>query len=266
MKAITQPLITVPHRTGALSERHVMVFTAALFVVLTLAGFVPTSLEKVQAVQNGMRPPFPLALHVHAVLMGAWLLLLLAQSLLSAGNRYVLHRRLGYLGASLLPAIVISGIALVDATWQGLWSPAAEAMPAAVLQETRTFVSNILLLQIRGLGSFVAFIGWGLWLRRRDSQAHRRLMLLGTAVPLVAGLERLTTTLGWTTMPASPLSLEGFMLLAVLPLLAWDLLHLRRLHYTTRVWLFTNLLMATVMTLLWNTPTWLALAPRLYGV
>ena len=60
-----------------LIDRWIYVFTAASFIGIVLAGFVPDSLGKVAAIQAGQRPPFPLILHVHAVLMGSFLLLLL---------------------------------------------------------------------------------------------------------------------------------------------------------------------------------------------
>jgi hypothetical protein len=199
--------------------------------------------------------------------MGAWLLLLLAQSMLMASGRRVPHRALGMVGALLLPAIVVTGFLLIGATWSSTWSPAAAAMmPATVLAETKVFLGNILLVQGRALIVFPAFIVWALLLRRRDPDAHSRLMFLGTAMPLLAGLDRLTGALGWTTMPASPLALDLLMLGSVLPLLFWDLLQHRRVHYTTRVWLAVNLPLAIATNLLWNSKWWLATAPRLVGV
>jgi hypothetical protein len=178
-----------------------------------------------------------------------------------------LHRLLGYGGALVLPAIVVSGILLIDVTWQGLWGPAAETtMPAPVLAESRTFVSNILLMQGRALVVFPLFVLWALWTRRRDPAAHQRLMILGTAIPLVAGLDRLIGALGWTTLPASPLALELCLLASVLPLLAWDLWRHGIVHRASRVWLAVNLALAVATDLLWNSEEWLALAPRWVGV
>jgi hypothetical protein len=157
-------------------------------------------------------------------------------------------------------------VLLIPVTWAGLWGPAAQLMPEAALAEARTFVANILLLQVRALAGFTLSVCWALWVRKSDPDAHRRLMLLGTAIPLVAGLERLTTSLGWTTMPASPLVLDFYMLGSVLPILAWDLLRHRRLHRTTRIWLAVNLPMAVLTNLLWGSPWWLDAAPRLVGI
>jgi hypothetical protein len=267
MNAIAETIPVAPSLIRRIAERHVYVFTAALFVALALAGFVPSSLDKIEAVQAGQRPPFPLALHVHAVLMGAWLLMLLVQSALAATGRRAVHRTLGMAGALLLPGIVVSGFVLIAVTWNELWSPvAAAAMPPEVLAQTRTFVSNILLMQVRALITFPVFIAWALWLRRQDPQSHQRLMFLGTAIVLVAALDRLSSAIGWTTVPASPLSMDLYMLASVLPLLVWDRLHRRQMHRTTRVWLAVNLPLVVAVNLLWNSDWWLAAAPRLMGV
>lgn len=265
MNAIAGSIGVAP-RLRHVADRHVYVFTAAWFVVLTLAGFIPSSLDKIQAVNNGQRPPFPMELHVHAALMGTWLLVLLGQSALMARGQRLWHRTLGWVAAALLPAIVISGVLLIQAIWQGLWGPASAAMPAGALLETRTFVTNILLLQIRALFGFSLFLVWALWVRRTDPESHRRLVLLGTAIPLLAGIDRLTTALGWTTMPASPVALDLYLVLSVLPLLAWDLLRHRQVHFTTRAWLLINLPMALATNLLWGSEWWLKHAPRLVGV
>jgi len=86
-------------------DRWIFVFMAAWFIAIVLTGFIPDSLEKVAAVQAGERPPFPLVLHVHAVLMGSFLSLLLAQTTLAATGRIDLHRRLGLAGMILATAM-----------------------------------------------------------------------------------------------------------------------------------------------------------------
>src|SRR5678815_784800 len=68
-------------------DRWIYVFTAASFIVVTLLGFIPDSLMKIGMVKAGLRPPFPLVLHMHAVLMGSFLALLLAQTWLMATGR-----------------------------------------------------------------------------------------------------------------------------------------------------------------------------------
>src|SRR4051812_5282652 len=91
-------------------DRWIFVFMAAWFIVITLAGFIPDSIIKVGMVQAGARPPFPLVLHMHAVLMGSFLLMLLTQTALMATGRRELHMRVGILGMALAVALVAVGL------------------------------------------------------------------------------------------------------------------------------------------------------------
>lgn len=260
MNATAQAVSTVPGLSARGIDRWIFPATAALFIVIALAGFVPTSLNKIAAVEAGRRAPLPLILHVHAVLMGAWLLLLLTQASLVATNRRALHQKLGVIGAVLLPAIIIAGVMLVTTTWETLWNALPPDAPL------KTGLSNLLLFQGRLLLSFPIFIGWALLVRRSDSDAHKRLMFLGTAIPLVAGSDRLATSLGVSTLPESPLSLELLIVGVMLPLIVYDLVRHGRLHRTMLVWLAVNVALAIPTHLLWSSPWWIAAAPRLMGV
>ena len=65
-------------------DRWIFVGMALWFIAIVLAGFIPDSIMKVGLVESGQRAPFPIVLHMHAVLMGSFLLLLLTQSWLMA--------------------------------------------------------------------------------------------------------------------------------------------------------------------------------------
>ena len=108
-------------------DRWIFVFMAAWFIAIVLAGFIPDSLIKIDAVRAGERPPFPLVLHAHAVLMGSFLLLLLAQAWQMATGRSAQHMRLGMVAMVLAPALVIVGFILAPTMYRMLW----EAAPAA---------------------------------------------------------------------------------------------------------------------------------------
>ena len=58
-------------------DRWIFVFMAAWFIAIVLTGFIPDSIMKVGMVRAGARPPFPLVMHLHALLMGTFLFLLL---------------------------------------------------------------------------------------------------------------------------------------------------------------------------------------------
>src|SRR5687768_18596992 len=101
-------------------DRWIFVLMAAWFIAIVLAGFVPSSLVKIEMVRSGSRPPFPLIMHMHALLMGSFLLLLLAQTWLMATGRNAYHMRLGLMSLVLAPAIVIVGLILAPTMYHQL--------------------------------------------------------------------------------------------------------------------------------------------------
>src|SRR5205809_172449 len=102
-------------------DRWIYVFMAAWFIVIVLVGFIPDAMMKVAMVKAGARPPFPMILHVHAVLMGSFLLLLLAQTWLIARRRDAgLHKRM-----VILAIAVPLGAAIDRMTWLPTTMPAS---------------------------------------------------------------------------------------------------------------------------------------------
>ena len=247
-------------------DRWIYVAVASLFVATALAGFVPSSLGKVAAVQAGLRPPFPLILHVHAALMGAWLLLLLAQSTLVATGRRRLHQTTGMLGLALAPAMVVAGVLLVPTIWDQA-ADATNALPAAMrgptVEANRAAIGNILLAQIKMGIVFAVLVGASMAVRRRDSGLHKRLLFLATASLLPPAFARIAFLP--TTMPHSYLSADLYTLLWIAPLFAWDLYRLGRVHRAYLIWLALYAPLALVVHGLWGNADWLALAPRLVG-
>src|SRR5213076_646987 len=86
-------------------DRWIFVGMAAWFIAITLAGFIPDSIMKVGMVRAGARPPFPIVLHMHAILMGSFLLTLLTQTWLMATGRKARHMQIGVLGMALAVAL-----------------------------------------------------------------------------------------------------------------------------------------------------------------
>lgn len=247
-------------------DRWIYVFTAASFIAITLAGFIPSSLAKIAAVQAGERPPFPLILHVHAVLMGSFLLLMLTQTTLVATGRCDLHRRLGLLAMLLAPALVVAGFILASANYHGVWNAAQAAAPEAreQLQQVVRIVDNILLLQMRIGILFPLFLVIGLLARGRDAGLHKRMMILAISGALPAGIDRIP----WlpTTMPEGPLAPDLYVLLAVSPMFVWDVIRNRGVHKAYWIWLAVSLPFAVAVHGLWNTEWWHLTAPLLMGV
>jgi hypothetical protein len=239
---------------------------ATWFIAIVLAGFIPDSLMKIEMVKAGARPPFPLVLHLHAILMGAFLLLLLAQSWLMATGRSAQHMRLGVVSIILAPLLVIVGFALVPTIYHQVWAGAQNAPPdmREQLQGVVQIVENIMLLQIRIGILFSLFLAIALLERSRDADTHKRMMFLATAMALPAGIDRIA----WLphTMPTSPLSVDLYTLAAISPMLIWDVLRNRRVHRAYWICLAAYVPFALLVHALWSTSWWHQTARQIMGV
>lgn len=274
MATVAQPLPQEGPRPDRLSgtprahalDRWIYVITAASFIVIVLAGFIPSSLAKIAAVEAGERQPFPLVLHMHAVLMGTFLLLLLAQTTLVALGRCDLHRRLGLASMVIAPAIVAVGFVLVPTNYHALWNALQTAAPGAQeqLRQAVLTIDNIMLLQLRIGILFPLLLVIGLRARGREAGVHKRMMILATAMALPAGIDRIP----WlpSTLPASPLGPDFYTLLAISPMLVWDVLRNRSVHRAYWIWLAACLPFTVAVHALWDTPWWHSIAPRLMGL
>ncbi len=246
-------------------DRWIYVFMAALFVVTTLAGFIPDSLTKIALVEAGKRPPFPPVLHVHAVLMGSWLLLLLAQTTLMATGNAAHHKKLGILSFLLAPMIILTGLVLVPTIYGQVWAAVQSSPPemAAELNSKLTHRNNIMLIQLRAGILFALFVFLALRARRTDSGFHKRMIILATVIPLPASIDRIL----WLphTLPESGLSPDLYTLLWISPMFFWDLFRLRHVHRAYVVWFAFWLPAVVLMQLLWGSDWWQSMAPQLVG-
>src|SRR4029434_8150993 len=86
---------------------------------------------------------------------------------------------------------------------------------------------------------FSLFLIIGLRARRMDAGLHKRMMILATAIPLPAGIDRID----WlpSTLPASPISTMLGPILAVSPMFVWDVIRNRGVHRAYWIWLGLSL-------------------------
>jgi hypothetical protein len=248
-------------------DRWIFVAMAAWFIVVVLAGFVPDAMEMVAQVRAGTRPPLPPVLHVHAVLMGSFLLLLLAQSVMMATGRCALHKQVGIAAFILVPALVVVGMILAPTIYHQAWEGAHHGPPQvqAALAPVLPQLENILLLQMHAGILFAVFMTMALWVRRSHGGFHKRMMFLGTAVPIAASIDRMH----WlpNSFPVSPMSTDLYIVVAVVgPLFAWDVIRNRRVHEAYVVWLAIYVPASLLMYRLWDTPFWHATARHIMGV
>lgn len=274
MATIAEPIAGADRPVDVLSgtprahaiDRWIFVFMAAWFIAIVLAGFIPDSLMKIEMVRTGQRPPFPIVLHMHAVAMGTFLLVLLAQTTLMATGRRELHMKLGVFGVALAAALVVIGFVLAPTMYHQVWAGAQAAPPEAREKAlgALSFVENILLLQIRIGILFPLLLAIGLRARRGNAGLHKRMMILATAMAIPAGIDRIP----WlpSTIPANPLSADLYTLLAVSPMFVWDVVRNGRVHRAWWIWLAVFLPFAVLVNALWDTPWWHSTAKAIMGV
>src|SRR5262245_61651804 len=140
------------------------VYMSLGFLAVALIGFSTTFFIPL-ARGTFVAPP---VIYVHGTLLFAWLIFFIAQASLIRVRSVLMHRRLGWFGALLGVAIVISGVAVaLYVTRRGL----AAGRGDIVLRE---FLG--LLVTLLTFGSLVA----AAVVLRRNSASHKRLLLLAT--------------------------------------------------------------------------------------
>jgi hypothetical protein len=241
-------------------DRWIFVGMAVWFIAIVLVGFIPDAIMKVGMVETGQRPPFPPVLHMHAVAMGSFLLLLLAQTVMMATGRCELHKKVGIAAFVLVPVLVLVGIVLAPTMYYQTWNALQVAPPAAraKLQELLSVRENILLLQISAGLLFGTFIAIALSARAANQGLHKRMMFLATAVPLAASIDRMW----WlpSSLPANPWATDLYIIAALSPMFIWDVVRNRRVHEAYWIWLAIYAPVMLLVDRLWDTPWWHATA------
>lgn len=158
-------------------DRYVFGSVALVFALLVFVGFSRT--YYLRALLAG--PPVPsLMVHLHGIVMSAWVLLFMTQVSLVATRRVDLHRRLGYASIGLAVLIVVIGLrtALEAARHGSLSTPVGFSQP--------TFSA----VPLGDLVLFILFYGGAIYFRRMPAR-HKGLMLLTVANFLPPAVGRL---------------------------------------------------------------------------
>ena len=145
---------------------------ACAIAIILVAGF------SVQLAAGRSSFAVPLVYHLHAFVFFGWVVLFVVQSGLIAGNNVALHRKLGWLAAGWVPAMVIMGITMTVVSMRRTGGPFFFG------------ASEFLIGNPTGILTFAAMIGAAVSLRRRTDW-HRRLMLSAMAAITGPGFGRL---------------------------------------------------------------------------
>lgn len=182
----------------------------SLAIVATVfIGFAPTYYLKSYYHAAPLTP----LVQVHGLVFTGWILLFVTQTVLIAGRRIALHRRLGVVGAVLAALLVVVGLT------------------TAIVSAQRTFAAGnegalrFLAIPFGDMLVFAILVTAGIYYRRRG-EAHKRLMLLATISILDAAIARWPLAI----MAAGPVAFFGVTDLLVMAGLVYDLVAHRRVH------------------------------------
>lgn len=245
--AASSPRAREPFPARRPSDYDFFLVYVVLIWLAVLAGFGP---EIIQHLRTNTAP-YPISVHVHAVVSVGWLALLTSQTLLIRNGQVRLHRKFGIVGAVLAVAVVLVGF------WAAL---SVESIAFGTPRSRPPFLSIELSNMIEFGGLAAAAVS-----ARNQPSAHKRLILLATLSLTPAAFNRaigrplLHSLLGdgiWQTY----IQIFAATDLMVLGIGVYDLCTRRRLHPAWIIgasWILVGQLTASW---LYYNPTWKVMA------
>ncbi len=214
------------------------VLFSVVVALLVFAGFTRTFFVPL-ALGRFSRPWF---VYVHGLLFFSWIVLFVIQAVLAVRRQMRWHRRLGWWTASLIPLMVVSGLAVA------FWATRRDVALGQGAEALPFFFG-----QIMDMFLFGSLAAAAVMTRRRPS-IHKRLVLLATLAVLGAAVGRIRG-LG--------ISANFITLGLVCALVAFDLISQKRLHWVTVIGSAYLLVGIFTEDSLGNTAPWLAIANQI---
>ena len=188
--------------------------------------------------------------YLHGALFAMWYLLLPVQASLIAARRVAWHRRLGVAGAALAAVMVVLGL---------LASLVAARRPTGFI-DIPVPPLQFLIVPMAAIGLFGAFVTLAV-VARRDTQTHKRYMLMASIVMLEAAVGRWPFAFMSGTSPIPFFDMPSLMTdLFLVPLFLWDIGSRGRLHPATLWGALTILASHALRMPLATTAAWQAVA------
>jgi hypothetical protein len=224
-----------------LRPRRFFIGFALVAATLVVAGFTGTFFLPVARGQFS-RPPL---VYVHGSLFFGWVILLIVQAQLAASRHLGWHRRLGWVGVALIPAMTASGVGVsVWATARDLRAGKGDA------------AASFFLGQLMDMLVFAALASLAI-LKRQRPDTHKRLIVMATVAILGAAIGRI---------PLVGRADSIVSLALVVSLAAYDLAVRRRVHAATVYGGLAVIGGGLVQAPLGATATWLSAARRIIGI
>lgn len=243
--------LTVPSRPDRRQfDRRLFAIAAILFPLIIVLGFAPTYYLRA-LFAAGPLPSW--VLHVHGLLMSAWVLLFVTQVYLISARRVRLHQRLGLAAIGLACLIVMVGLLTALQAAKYGFAPPPLGIPRL----------RFLAVPFFDLVMFAALFSAAIAYRRKPA-THKMLMLLTAINFLPPALARLMLHAP-PLQPLGPLWFFGVPTLAALLCVALDTWHHRRVNL---VFLAGALLLIASFVgrlALMQTNAWMAVATWLTG-
>ncbi len=243
------PEIAVPRRASRNAERVFFGGMSVVCAAVVFVGFAPTFY-----LSKWLTPPHPMQpmtawVAWHGALFTSWILLFMLQTALIAGKRPDLHRKLGVFGAALAGAMTVVGVITA------LHGVLRQSGPPAI--EPHQFLT----IPLFDILVFATLVTLGI-AARKNLPSHKRWMLIANVGLMTAAVARWPLAI----MQAGPPAFFGGTDLLLLPLIAFDLITLGRVHRTTILGSLLIVLSQPLRLAISGTAAWLAFAHWAVGL
>ncbi len=224
------------------SDRRLFAAVALLFPIIILIGFARTYYLK--AVFGA--PPVPsMLVHVHGLVMTAWVFYFIAQVWLIRSKRARVHMRAGMLGIALAIVVLIVGFFTAAAAAFGSASAPPGIPPL-----------SFMIVPMTDLVMFAGLFGAAIYYRKRPAH-HKRLMLLTVINFLPPAIARIPIE---SLQATGPLFFFGAPTVMIVGLLIYDTWRNRKLD---RVFLIGSIILIAsypIRLIMMETNVWLSFA------
>jgi hypothetical protein len=236
-------MAATPRVPDRVNDRRLYILAAILIPAIVLLGFARTYYLK----PFFNTPDIPgRIVHLHGIVMTAWVVLFVAQVSLVARRRTKMHQRLGILGGVIAALVVIVGVLTA------LFAAARGATPGPP-------ALSFLIIPLGDMLIFAILIGLALYYRRK-LPVHKRLMLLAAINLLTPAIARIPAQF---IIDGGPLAFFGLTDLILLAVVAFDTIKHRRLHPVFLWGTIFLIAMQPLRLLLAGTNVWMGFAAAL---
>jgi uncharacterized membrane protein YozB (DUF420 family) len=169
-------VMTQPASVRAGTAPRIYVPVGFVCALIALLGFWPTYFGPL--LLKGIPHPLPV-IHLHATVFMTWVLLVITQAWLAAGGRVALHMKVGRYGMSWGVVVIIIG-------WTTAFFMFGERVQAGNFAEAE----RRLLAPLTDMLFFAPVLA-AAWIYRRKPEIHKRLIIVGTTILLIAAVHRM---------------------------------------------------------------------------